>query len=88
MRIIDLSHAISPSMPAYPGTNPPKFTAACTIDTCGFAEKHMSMSSHTGTHLDAPAHVIDGAKTLDQIAMDRFIGFACVLDLSSIKKGK
>ena len=86
MPIIDLSHAISPSMPAYPGTKPPKFTAACTIESYGFAEKHMSMSSHTGTHLDAPAHVIAGAKTLDQMAMDRFIGFACVLDLSSIRK--
>jgi kynurenine formamidase len=32
------------------------------------------ISSHTGTHIDAPIHVIDGLRTIDQLGVDRFVG--------------
>ena len=38
------------------------------------------MYSHTGTHMDAPAHMIDGALTLDGCGADRFVGRGFVLD--------
>lgn len=34
----------------------------------------LDMGSHTGTHVDAPAHFIDGARTLDRIPIDRWMG--------------
>ena len=36
------------------------------------------MCAHNGTHVDAPYHFIDGGKTLDQVALERFVGYACV----------
>jgi len=82
MKIIDLTHTISQRMPVYPGTEPPVFIDGCTIDNDGFVEKKMTMYSHTGTHMDAPAHIIKGAKTLDELPADHFFGRALVLDLA------
>ncbi|MBM4159651.1 MAG: cyclase family protein [Ignavibacteria bacterium] len=86
MTAVDLSHIIVPNMPVYPGTEPPLFTAACSIEEEGFVEKKITIYSHTGTHIDAPAHIIAGAKTLDQLPIDHFIGPAALLDLTSISK--
>lgn len=36
---------------------------------------------HVGTHCDAPAHCIKGAKTMDEIPLDTFIGYAVIVDV-------
>jgi arylformamidase len=86
MRLIDLSHTISSSMPVYPGTEPPEFTYPCQIDEVGFNETLIKFYSHTGTHLDAPAHILSGGRRLDEISIDRFVGRCRVLDLTGIGK--
>jgi len=86
MTVVDLSHTIEPNMPVYPGTQPPLFTEACSFEQHGFIEKKITMYSHTGTHIDAPAHMIAGAKTLDQLPADHFIGKAALLDVTSINR--
>lgn len=42
----------------------------------------LNMSAHTGTHADAPAHFIQGGKTIDEMEISHFIGRAKVLDFS------
>ena len=84
-KIIDLTHPILEGMPIYPGTEPPVLKPECTIDGIGFAEKKITMFSHTGTHMDAPAHLIKGAKTLDKFSVDQFYGTALVLDCTNLK---
>ncbi len=85
MQIIDLTHPISPNMPTYPGTEPPVFMTECSIDDTGFLEKKITLYSHTGTHVDAPAHLIKGAKTLDQLPIEHFYGKGCLLNCTDIK---
>jgi kynurenine formamidase len=82
MKAIDLSQMLSPDMPVYPGTEGPKIVDATSIERDGFAEKLLTMYSHTGTHIDAPGHMIPGASTLDRFQVDKFIGTACVLDVA------
>jgi kynurenine formamidase len=82
MKIVDLSHTISPDMPVYPGTEPPLFFTACTIEDVGFLEKKITLYSHTGTHMDAPCHIISGAKTLDQMPPEHFMGKGAVIELA------
>jgi len=86
MKTIDLTHPMSPGMPVYPGTEPPTFETVCTIENSGFAEKKMNLYSHTGTHMDAPAHIIGGAKTLDSLPVEHFIGPGIVINLNSPAK--
>lgn len=84
MKLIDLSHQISPDMPAYPGTQPPQILEGTTLEADGFVEKKWMMYSHTGTHIDAPAHILPHAPTLDRMPVQHFFGKAAVIDVSSV----
>lgn len=50
----------------------------CTMEEHGFLERKIMMYSHTGTHIDAPAHLLPGGRTLDQFPVESFMGRACV----------
>lgn len=86
MKTIDLTHPMSPGMPVYPGTEPPVFETPCTIENSGFAEKKMTLYSHTGTHMDAPAHIVGGGKTLDRLPVSHFVGPGTLADLRNLGK--
>lgn len=83
LQIVDLTQTISPQMPVYPGTEPPVFGVGCTLELDGFREKKLTLFSHTGTHIDAPAHLLADGKTLDQFPVSQFVGPACCLDFSA-----
>jgi len=83
-KIIDLTHPISEGMPVYPGTEPPVLKTECTIEEIGFLEKKITLFSHTGTHMDAPAHLIKNAATLDEFSIGQFYGNAFLLDCTNI----
>ena len=80
--VIDLSRIISEDMPVYPGTEKPLITNPCTIEGCGFAEKKITLYSHTGTHMDAPSHILTDAPCLEDFSVGHFIGSGFVIDLS------
>jgi len=84
MRVIDLTHPICPGMPVYPGTEPPAFTEGNTLEKDGFRETRLTFFSHTGTHIDAPAHLLPTARTLDAYALAQFVGKAVVVDCTHL----
>lgn len=88
MRVIDLTHTIESGMPVYPGTETPILEPANTYDRDGFRETKLSMYSHTGTHMDPPAHLFRDRTTLDAFPPEQFIGKALVIDCTSLKEGE
>lgn len=88
MRIIDLTHMMHADMPVFPGTEKPIFTLANTLEKDGFKETLLSLYSHTGTHIDAPAHMLAKANSLDQLDVNHFIGKASVFDFTDIGKSE
>ena len=78
--LIDMTHTITPDIPVYPGTPAPCLSPACTFTKDGFRETLLTFSSHTGTHMDAPAHLLPEGRTLDDTPMSQFSGRATVLD--------
>lgn len=54
-KVIDLARLLNKEMPVYPDTAPPSFDFTNTVVKDGYREHHLSMLSHTGTHIDAPA---------------------------------
>ena len=88
MKVIDLTHAITPDMPVYPGTEKPRFIPANSYEKDGFKETKIAMFTHTGTHMDPPAHLYPGRTTLDQFPIDQFIGMALVIDVRHLKEGE
>ena len=88
MRVIDLTHTIREGMPVYPGTEPPVLSAANSYEKDGFKETELRMFSHTGTHVDPPAHLFAGRTTLDTFPPEQFIGQALVIDCRELGEGE
>ena len=82
MKITDLTHLIENNMPVFPGTDGPVIENVCTMEKYGFREAKISMYSHTGTHIDAPAHMLSDGQFLDNLNIEHFIGKATILDIS------
>ena len=81
-RVIDISVANGPTQHVYPGDPPPRIEQAKAIragDVCNVSL--LTMGSHTGTHVDAPYHFIDGGARLGEVALERMVGEALVVDL-------
>ncbi len=87
MNVIDLTHTISENMPVYPGTEAPRLSVACTVENNGFKETLLQMYSHTGTHMDAPAHMFKNGTPLDEFDVTRFVGSAVVIDCTELNEG-
>ena len=93
-KVVDLTHTLDPDFPVI--ILPPEFGQCARFrmeeiscyDHRGPAWKwyNISMSEHTGTHFDAPAHWISGRDlpiaTVDEIDVKNFIGPICVIDCS------
>lgn len=54
---------------------------ATTISDQGWNTRNLHLYSHAGTHMDAPAHFIDGAGTIDDVSLTKCIGPAWVIDI-------
>ncbi len=59
------------------------FEKAYTLEENEFVEARITMYSHTGTHIDAPAHMFKDGRTLDEFPIEHFVGKAAVMDFSS-----
>ena len=87
MTVIDLTHTIREDMPVYPGTQPPRLETANTYEKDLFKETLITMFSHTGTHMDAPAHVFSGRASLDELPASQFVGKATVIRCDDLGEG-
>lgn len=81
--IYDLSLPIGPSLVTWPGDPKPRLTFVERVsDGRGANVSELCLGSHTGTHVDAPAHFVDGAQTIDAVPLDVLIGPARLLDMT------
>ena len=74
MNPIDLTLVISPALPVFPGSPRPQFIPWSDIKDDGYNLELLFLSSHTGTHIDAPYHFASDGITIHQIPLDRLIG--------------
>lgn len=73
MKIVDLTLEITSDMITFPGYPMPNFIKWSKFDTQGYVSEVMFLSTHTGTHMDAPFHFNPNGQTIDQIEVDRYI---------------
>lgn len=86
MRTYDVTLTITPDMPVWPGDTPPKVERLNSLskgDTSNTSQ--VTMSVHTGTHVDAPDHFLGNGKTVEQMPLDALIGRAYVLYLPDVE---
>jgi arylformamidase len=73
MQVIDLTMKITPSIRVFPGSPQPSFIPWSRFDVNGYDSEAMFMSTHTGTHVDAPCHFKPGLASIDMIPPDRLV---------------
>jgi arylformamidase len=77
----DITHALSEDTPVYPGDIEPRFSQ----EDCGqYLLTGLRMSTHSGTHIDAPSHYLKNNESIDRIPLAALIGPCRVIDLSGI----
>jgi arylformamidase len=82
MRIYDLTVGISPGLPVWPGDPPVTLERVKKIaDGANANVSRLECGVHTGTHVDAPVHFIDGAPGIDSLSLKVLTGRAYVIDL-------
>ncbi len=77
---IDVTRPIAAGQLAYPGD--PSATVEQVVEN-GVLVSRLTLTTHSGTHLDAPAHVVAGGQTIDEIGWDSFFVRAQVLRVRS-----
>jgi len=86
MKILDLSYTVEHDLFHYPGDPDVKFKQFCTVGKEGYNVTEVSMATHSGTHIDAPAHFIDSGITIDKINLSICFGKASLIDMSHKKE--
>lgn len=82
MSLYDISLGISPDLPVWPGDDPVRLERVRNIaEGANSNVSHLACSVHTGTHVDAPVHFIDGANGVHQLPIQPLIGEAQVVHL-------
>jgi kynurenine formamidase len=84
MKLIDLSQPLfdgSPNCPVHP---PVRSVLLKDHPAAGWRVEHLSLSNHSGSHVDAPLHKIAGGASLDEVPLERFAGQALIADLRGI----
>lgn len=82
--IIDISLPISANMPTYPGTAPTQIREVRSGSGTSVLSE-ISLTSHAGTHIDAPSHSVPDTKSIDALPLDHFYGPCRVLDMTQCK---
>jgi len=84
-KIIDISRPLAEGMAVWPGDPPFERTAVSRLADGDVSEvSRVSMGTHCGTHVDAPAHVLAGGGTVDALPLERLIGAAVVLEAAAV----
>ncbi len=80
----DLSHPVTHAMMVYPGDPEVVIEPGLVLARDGVDVAQLHLGSHTGTHLDAPSHTVDGGRTTGTITLERLVGDALVVHLTGL----
>ena len=85
MKLLDLTLIISENIPTFPGSPQPSFIQDKNVKNDGYNSELLFLSSHTGTHLDAPYHFQEKGEKIHEISLKRLVSSAILV--KSRKKG-
>jgi len=81
-RLIDLSFPLEDGQAGFPGDPSIDIATHCTYESKGYLTSRITLSSHHGTHVDAPLHFLPDGLPLDGLPLDQFYGPAKFIDLA------
>jgi arylformamidase len=85
MRTYDITLTVTPEMVVWPGDPPVNMQRISSIASGDSSNvTQISMSCHTGTHVDAPDHFLNNGKTVENLSLDLLVGRVYVLHLPDV----
>lgn len=84
LQVIDLTHLVTNDMPVFPGSEPPEVAQIASVDSSGYNEKQLQLSTHTGTHIDCPLHLLPGGLNTSTLPAGKFVGQGTVIDCRNL----
>ncbi|MDQ1240224.1 MAG: arylformamidase [Thermodesulfobacteriota bacterium] len=87
MPIYDATLPLEEGMVAFPGD--PVFGLERVLKTSSgdaFNLSLLNICTHTGTHVDPPAHYIEGGASVDELPLDALIGPGLVMGLPGVRR--
>ncbi len=83
MRIVDLTHPITDRMPVYFPWHPAtEITQTANYSRNQCVVHKITIGTHTGTHVDAPLHIFEGMRAIDEYDLNLLFGDAQIVDVS------
>lgn len=83
MTIFDISRPLKTGVPTWPGDTPFSYEVSWTKGQSGSVNVgKLTMSIHTGTHIDAPFHFENEGRKVMELDLELYIGLARVIDVS------
>ena len=79
MKVIDLTLTVSNKIPTSPGSPQPNFIPWEKIKDDGYNLELLFLSSHTGTHLDAPYHFLEKGAKIHEISLKKLVSEAALI---------
>ncbi len=79
--IVDLSMEVSERTPQFPGDQPFSSQVVASIAGNGWNSRRVSFNTHFSTHVDAPYHMLENGRKLDEFSTEALIGRARVIDV-------
>lgn len=87
-RLVDLTRAIFDRMPVFPGDPKTVVLPQECLEEVYCRVSRLELSSHLGTHVDAPRHFMPAGRSVDKLDLSRAIGPAHVIDMSYKSAGE
>ncbi len=85
--IIDISVPVSPSTVSWENESIPVIERVSSIEAGdGYNLSRLVLNTHTGTHVDAPLHFIEGGGSSDELSLDALVGPALVVDARDVSE--
>ena len=82
----DLTHCIEEDISLFPGTPDPQIDTLASHEKNGFHETSYRLTTHMGTHIDAPYHILPSGRTLDDFPISHFYGRAVCLHIEGTQQ--
>lgn len=78
--IIDLSHTLTSAISVYPDSDYPVIQNISDFEKDGYREKQLILSTHHGTHIDCPSHILSEGFHTGNASLSGFFGQGLVVD--------
>jgi len=83
MKVYDISLTLRRRMPVYPGEPTPLLEATKDMGRGDLYNiSRLTITTHTGTHIDAPLHFLPGGTPVDQLPVEVLVGPALVVEMA------